>query len=163
MLTKLFISFFPIGWVDFYDLSSWSLKDFDAISTPIGTGSFGAVYKAKVRTEEKVKTEEKDEKPIIVALKVLLKKNLEDNKAKIQLRREVKIQMGLKHPNILRLYGHFEENERVFLILEYADKGSLFSAMKNEPNKRFAEPKAVKFIIQASSALEYCHSKQVIH
>ncbi|XP_058771685.1 uncharacterized protein LOC131645045 isoform X2 [Vicia villosa] len=46
-----------------------------------------------------------------------------------QLRREVEIQNHLRHPRILRLYGYFYDQKRVYLILEYAPKGELYMAI----------------------------------
>ena len=43
-----------------------------------------------------------------------------------QLRREVEIQSHLQHKNILRLFGYFHDEHRVYLILEYAAKGELY-------------------------------------
>lgn len=44
-----------------------------------------------------------------------------------------------RHPNILRMYGYFHDDRRVYLILEYAPKGELFKELKAQPNKRFDE------------------------
>ncbi|KAF3826674.1 hypothetical protein GH733_009199, partial [Mirounga leonina] len=43
----------------------------------------------------------------ILALKVLLKTQLEKIRGKDQLRREAEIESHLRHPNIFRLYGYF--------------------------------------------------------
>jgi aurora kinase A len=42
------------------------------------------------------------------------------------VKREIKIQRRLDHPNIIKLYWYFEDKENVYLILEYAERGSLF-------------------------------------
>lgn len=36
----------------------------------------------------------------------------------------------LRHPNILRLYGYFHDSSRVYLILEFAPKGELYSELQ---------------------------------
>lgn len=68
-----------------------------------------------------------------------------------QLRREIEIQShlrcslikptgwllrmlsagGVRHPNILRLYGYFYDKNRVYLILEYAAKGELYKELQS--------------------------------
>ena len=56
-----------------------------------------------------------------------------------QLRREIEIQSHLRHPNILRLYGYFYDQTRVYLILEYAAQGTtlrLFCALPLLLNER---------------------------
>lgn len=92
----------------------WTLADFD-IGRPLGKGKFGNVFLAR---EKKSK--------YIVALKVLFKTAIESSKIEHQVRREVEIQSHLRHPNILRLYGYFHDDSRVYLILEYAPQGILF-------------------------------------
>ena len=37
-----------------------------------------------------------------------------------QMRIEIKIMYSLDHPNIIRLYNHFEDNDYVYLIIEGA-------------------------------------------
>jgi len=44
-----------------------------------------------------------------------------------------------RHPNILRMYGYFYDDKRIYLILEYAPKGELYKELNNQSNKRFDE------------------------
>lgn len=127
----------------------WSLRDFD-IGRPLGKGKFGSVYLAR---EKKFK--------YIVALKVLFKSQLQRAQSEHQLRREIEIQSHLKHPNILRMYGYFYDESRIFLILEYAAGGELYKELRKY--KRFDERRAASYISQMASALNYCHSQKVIH
>ena len=43
-----------------------------------------------------------------------------------RLLREIEIWQKPTHPNILRLYGYFHDEKRVYLVMEYAPKGELF-------------------------------------
>lgn len=36
---------------------------------------------------------------------------------------EVKIMYGIDHPNIIKLFNHFEEEDYIYLVLEYAGGG----------------------------------------
>jgi serine/threonine protein kinase len=45
-----------------------------------------------------------------------------------------------RHPNILRLYGYFHDETRVYLILEYAAKGELYTELQERI--RFTEREA---------------------
>jgi len=128
---------------------SWTLDDFE-IGKPLGKGKFGNVYLARERATR-----------FVIALKVLFKQDLEKNKVFYQLRREIEIQYHLRHNNILRLYGYFYDDDRVYLILEMATKGSVFTQLKQEG--KFSESVSAKWIYQLSDALSYCHSKNVIH
>ena len=44
--------------------------------------------------------------------------------------REVKIQMYLNHPNIVKLYGFFCDEENIYLIMEYCSEGHLFKFIR---------------------------------
>lgn len=120
------------------------------IGKPLGKGKFGRVYLARERSTG-----------FVCALKVLHKTELVQGKVEKQLRREIEIQSNLRHPNILRLYGHFHDSKRVFLILEFAGKGELYKQLRKE--NRFPEWKAAQYIAQMAAALKYLHKKHVIH
>ncbi|KAK1756251.1 Serine/threonine-protein kinase ark1 [Echria macrotheca] len=121
------------------------------IGRPLGKGKFGRVYLARERSSN-----------FICALKVLYKSELQHGSGvEKQVRREIEIQSNLRHPNILKLYGHFHDSKRIFLILEFAGKGELYKHLRKE--NRFPEWKAAQYIAQMASALRYLHRKHVIH
>lgn len=66
-----------------------------------------------------------------MAIKVLNKQQLIDHQVQHQLKREIEIQSHLRHPNILRLFGHFYDDTRVYLVLEYAPQGELNKRLRN--------------------------------
>ncbi|XP_032669183.1 aurora kinase C-like isoform X1 [Odontomachus brunneus] len=129
----------------------WTLMDFD-IGRPLGKGKFGNVYLAR---EKKSK--------FIIAMKVLYRVQIDKANIMHQVRREIEIQIHLRHPNILRLYGYFYDDKRIYLILEYAQKGELYKELHSQPNKRFDEQRTATYMAQLADALKYCHSKKVIH
>ena len=120
------------------------------IGKPLGKGKFGRVYLAKERSTG-----------FVCALKVLHKSELQQGKVEKQVRREIEIHSNLRHPNILRFYGHFHDSKRVFLILEFAGKGELYKHLRKE--NRFPEWKAAQYIAQMAAALKYLHKKHVMH
>jgi len=129
----------------------WKLEDFD-IGRPLGKGKFGNVYLAREKASK-----------YIVALKVLFKSQLQKAQVEHQLRREIEIQSHLRHNNILRLFGYFYDESRVYLILEYAPRGELYKSLQTQENGRFSESQSSTYIKQMADALQYCHSKKVIH
>uniref|UniRef100_A0A1I8EGP9 Aurora kinase n=1 Tax=Wuchereria bancrofti TaxID=6293 RepID=A0A1I8EGP9_WUCBA len=157
------------------NIRQWSLDDFE-IGRALGKGRFGNVYLAR-----------EIESKFVVALKVVYKSQLEQNNLRRQLRREIEIQYHLRHPNILRLYGYFHDDDRVYLVLEFAPKGNLFQHLqvvsmdylkfnlflyissKNEKFDRLCSMKtfppelAAKYMYQLASAMEYCQQKKVLH
>eukprot|EP00960_Hanusia_phi_P060710 764588-Hanusia_phi.AAC.6 len=102
-------------------------------SQPLGRGKFGNVYLAREKRTN-----------YLVALKVLFKAQLSKAKVEHQLRREIEIQSHLRHNNILRLYGYFYDQSRVYLILEYASKGELYKELQK--SKVFPEDRAAYYI-----------------
>ena len=66
----------------------------------------------------------------VVALKVMYKAKLEKYRFHAHLRREIEIQHGLDHPNVLRLFAWFPDEERVVLVLEYAARGELYKVLR---------------------------------
>jgi aurora kinase A len=129
----------------------WTLSDFE-IGRSLGKGKFGHVYLAR----------EKQSK-FVVALKVLYKKELKRSNVEHQLRREIEIQTHLRHRNILRMFGYFHDECRVYLILEFAIGGEVYKALQAEPLKRFDEVRTASYISQLVDALIYCHSRKVLH
>jgi len=127
----------------------WKLDNFD-IGKSLGRGKFGNVFLAR----------EKHSK-FICALKVLYKDQLRKAKVEHQLRREIEIQFHLRHANILRLYGYFYDESRVYIILEYAEGGEVYKQLKAK--KRFDEDTAAKYIYTLANALDYIHRHHVIH
>ncbi|KAG5175951.1 kinase-like domain-containing protein [Tribonema minus] len=129
--------------------STWTLANFE-IGRPLGAGKFGRVYLARERKSK-----------YIVALKVLEKKQLLKAGVEHQLRREVEIQTQLRHRSVLRLFGFFYDERRIYLILEFAPGGELYKRLTAA--HRFAEPLAARYVLEMAQALQYCHSKHVIH
>jgi len=129
----------------------WTTKDFD-FGRPLGKGKFGSVYLAR---------EKRSHHKAIVAIKILFKSQLQKAGVEHQFRRELEIQSHLKHPNILRMYGWFHDDTRIYIILEYACFGELYKKLRKAG--RFDERKAATYMYQISDALIYLHSKQVIH
>lgn len=82
------------------------------------------------------------------------------------LKREIRIQKSLDHPNVIKLYHYFEDKENVYLILEYAcilnpillkrENGSLFSYLRKM--KKFSEGEAFIFFFQTCLGINFLHS-----
>lgn len=73
-------------------------------------GAFGEVYKV-----EKISTK------VIYALKKISKQKLKSHSLTNQTKMEIKIMYRLAHPNILKIINHFEDDDAVYLVLEYAE------------------------------------------
>lgn len=131
----------------------WHLRDFE-LGRALGKGKFGRVYMARLKPPNA---------SYIIALKCMYKKELIEGRLEKQVRREIEIQMNLRHPHILRLHGYFHDTGRIFLMLEFAAKGEMYKYMNKIPDRRFPERQAALYIAQMSDALAYLHGKHIIH
>ncbi|EAL48567.1 serine threonine protein kinase 6 putative [Entamoeba histolytica] len=127
----------------------FSITDFD-IGKPLGHGTFGNVYLAKLKGAN-----------YVCALKIIFKTKLQESRIGIQIQREVDIQSQLNHPNILKLFGFFEDIKRWFLVLEYCKNGELSRLLQQAG--RFDERTAARYVKPIAEAIAYCHSINCIH
>jgi calcium-dependent protein kinase len=110
----------------------------------IGEGGFG-----KVRTIIHKKTGQ------LRAMK-LIKKSKEFNLD------EIENLMLLNHPNILKLFEYYyDEEENIYIITEYIRGEELFN--KIQEVIRFSEEEAAIIIKSVLQAIAYCHSRGIIH
>ncbi|KAI7855446.1 serine/threonine protein kinase Psk1 [Circinella umbellata] len=98
----------------------------------------------------------------LYAMKVLKKaslfvhaKNAEHTKAEREILEEV------RHPFIVQLMYAFQTNDRLYLILEYAMGGELFTQMAAE--QMFSENVARFYIAELVLALEHLHSLGIVY
>lgn len=54
-----------------------------------------------------------------------------------------------RHPHILRLYNYFDDEKRIYLILEYAERGELYKELQKY--QRFEEERAAKVLLRFTS------------
>uniref|UniRef100_A0A1I7UB80 Aurora kinase n=1 Tax=Caenorhabditis tropicalis TaxID=1561998 RepID=A0A1I7UB80_9PELO len=127
----------------------FTIHDFE-IGRPLGTGRYGNVYMVRTKKNH-----------IHCALKILRKSQLIMGGIEDRLESEIEIQSHLNHPNIIRLHNYFWDENKIYLILEYAPGGELYKKLKEEI--RFPEHKTGKYIYEIADALSYCHDKNVIH
>ncbi|CAM9227987.1 unnamed protein product [Ectocarpus sp. 12 AP-2014] len=82
-----------------------------------------------------------------------------------RLMREVDIMRRLRHPNIIHLVEALDTPEQLVLILEYAPGVELFDAILSKTS--FSENEARPVFVQArrrvARALQYMHSKSIVH
>ncbi len=53
-----------------------------------------------------------------------------------QFIREMKIQLFLNHPNIIKMYGYFDDLSFFYILLEVAIEGTLYSFLASTNNKK---------------------------
>ena len=125
-----------------------SLEEF-SILEEIGKGGYSKVY----LVEDK-KTKRK------YALKAAYKNKKGKDRTERTLR-EIKVLKRLKHPNIIKIKGSFEDTETIYLVLEYIEGRDCAKFFKGrEPITKEQIKKIIRQLVQA---LTHCHEKGIIH
>lgn len=95
-----------------------------------------------------------------MAVKKLDKRSISNKKIKATLMREVELHKRLKHDNIVKLYASIEDEQYVYLVLEYADKGNLFFYIRK---RTLNEEEAYHYFRQTCAGIKYLHDNGLIH
>lgn len=96
------------------------------------------------------------------AIKRVEKKRLTDY-LKATLIREVEILEKSDHPNIIKGNNHFEDDDYIYISLDYAEKGDLRNKLQKAPGKILSEKQVKPYIKQLVEALDYLHSQEIVH
>lgn len=135
---------------------NWTLDDFE-IGIKLGEGKFGRVYLAR----------EKAGRRTIIAIKAIKKDDIKKEKIKYQLVREIELQKHLHHFNILKMFGYFYDDKRVYIILEYAPEGSLYRVLKKASSMNqqggLSNILVATYAFQLADALSHIHNFSIIH
>lgn len=76
------------------------------VGRKLGKGRFGDVFMARdIRTG------------FALAIKMISKKEVKEAGMESQVTQEIKIQMFSNHPNVLKLYGFFHDDKKIYLLL----------------------------------------------
>lgn len=120
----------------------------------VGQGGMGAVYLAQQSRPRRQ-----------VAVKVLLPATtLKPQHLAAFLerfRRETDAAASLEHPNIMPVYEYGERGGLAYLVMPYVGGGTLRDVMEREG--QLALPKVVNYLEQLAAALDFAHSRGVIH
>lgn len=78
---------------------------------------------------------------------------------------EINILKSLDHPNIVKYQDSFKQEDTIIVIMEFVDFGDLNKVIKSrkESNDYLDEDQIWKWFFELSSALEYIHSKKILH
>ena len=117
----------------------------------IGFGTYGKVKKACLRSNPE----------IIRAIKIISKERLINGFDEEKLSNEILILKNLDHPNIMKLFEFFDDEEYYYMVTEYFDQNDLYQKM----TKVYCMNEiVVKFLMgQIFNAVAYLHSKGVFH
>lgn len=105
-----------------------------------------------------------------VAVKVLEKEKINDQKDVERITREIKILKKVRHPNVIQLYEVselrltcqiVETDKELYMIMEHANGGELFDYIVR--HTRLSEKQAAKIYWELISGIEYLHKSGVCH
>ncbi|MFA6316846.1 MAG: protein kinase [Elusimicrobiota bacterium] len=115
----------------------------------IGEGGMGLVYEALDRGLHRK-----------VAIKKMRPEIRDDAKERERFLAEAKTVAALKHPGIVDIFSIVEEDGEVYLVFEFVKGRTLFEIVQQAP---LSFPAALKCFKEVASALDYAHSRRVIH
>lgn len=97
-----------------------------------------------------------------VAIKIIKKQSMTSKDQEL-VKSEIDIMRMCKHTNIVRMLDHFEDNEFIFIIMEYLAGGTLANYLEHTPIDDLSEKDAGIITYQIAKALEYLHQFGIIH
>lgn len=115
----------------------------------IGRGGMATVYRAQQSSMSR-----------LVALKVLPRQFINDEAYIMRFNREVKIIAQLEHRNIVPVHDYGEQDGQPYIVMRYMAGGSIDDQLTSGALPLDA---VVKLIEQIAPALDYAHSKNVLH
>jgi serine/threonine protein kinase len=125
------------------------------LSEMLGHGSFAVVYKGATQSQPDKS----------YAIKTLFKQNLTPKQLQIQ-----KVEAALhtkvsSHPNVITLHCVTEDDDCVYLVLDYWRNGDLFDTLIDDinPITGSAPKESIELFRQIVSAIQWCHKQGVYH
>ena len=129
------------------------LEDFEILQT-LGKGGFGLVSKIKSKKNHK-----------LYAMKMINFDLIKEPREKELALNEIKIIHSLNSPHIIKYYTSFQEQNRLYIIMEFMNNGDIkgyINAHQNM-NKPIPENELWELFYQCIAGLFYIHKKNLIH
>jgi len=124
------------------------ITDCYILGVELGQGGFSVVKEATSKVDgEKY------------AVKIIEKKALKED-IKL-LKREIEIMKKVDHQNILKLHEIYEDDEKVFIVMELVNGSELFDRIVEKGF--YSERNAMNIVIQIIDAVSYLHTKGIAH
>ena len=129
------------------------ITDFTLIRE-LGTGSFGRVLLVQHNVTQAQ-----------YAIKAIDKRNKANIQERIYFRREIEIMYRIHHPNVVKLFGHFEDNTYCYFIMEYIEGGNIYSYIPKNGIRIISTQQVASIIKDVISATYFLHhmNPPIIH
>lgn len=132
--------------------TSMSVNDFDLLSV-VGKGAYGKVFLAKKKAGRNSGR--------VYAMKVLRKQDVFKKKQVEHTKSEQRILKHIEHPFVVRLRYAFQNNLKLYLVMDYYSGGSLFVHLRK--NKRFSEARARFYAAELVLSLAHLHYMHIMY
>ncbi len=99
----------------------------------------------------------------LVAVKEMSQRGLTEQEAleaTEAFKQEAMMLAALLHPHLPRIYDHFLENGRWYLVMDFIEGQTLEDYLEKQPGQRLPLQEAFEYAIQLCSVLDYLHTRQ---
>ena len=131
---------------NFIIMKTKSLFDEYEIKEKLGEGAYGCVYKVTQKSTN-----------FLRAVKAIERKHIDSN----SFSNEIAILKTVDHPNIIKLFDCYYDNNFFYMVEEYCSGGDLFDYIQKIKN--FSEKIAATIFNQLLSAINHLHKKNIVH
>lgn len=118
----------------------------------LGNGAFGKVRLFRSKTS----------KDLRFAIKTIKKENMPKELFNFLID-EVKIIAKMDHPNIVKYYETYEDENYVHIVMEYLQGEDLFKLILAKKNDNFSEKDIADIISCLMKAVAYIHNQKIVH
>ena len=119
----------------------------------LGEGSFGSVFKVKRKNTAN--------REIFRAMKEISKEQINLNEENSdEIRNEISVLKSLDHPNIMKIYEFFEDDEKMYLITEFCGGDT---AKVQDTFGEFPEFLVKYIMYQVFMAVAFFHANKIVH
>jgi calcium/calmodulin-dependent protein kinase I len=130
-------------------IGKMSVSERYEIGQLLGKGAFSSVFEAVHKASQQR-----------VAIKIIDKAHLKAKDLEA-VGTEIRILKSVDHPNVLKLYEHYDDAFNVCLVLELCDGGELFDRISKR--EYYTESDARQVLLSVGSALKHCHDRKIVH
>ncbi|XP_040398921.1 serine/threonine-protein kinase Nek5 isoform X2 [Cygnus olor] len=117
----------------------------------IGEGSYGKIFLAKGKV---------DNEQCVIKEIDLTKMPVKEKEAS---RKEVILLAKMKHANIVTFFASLQENNKLYIMMEYCDGGDLMKRINMQHGVLFDEDQILSWFVQISLGLKHIHDRKILH
>ncbi|KAE9549318.1 hypothetical protein FO519_007469 [Halicephalobus sp. NKZ332] len=128
------------------------MEKFEKLSV-IGRGAYGICYLCQAKNDR-------------FRHRVVIKTVLVDCRTKHEenaIQREAQVLNRLAHPNVISFYDSFIANGILHMVMEYAEGGTMEQLIRDQKGTYLPEDMVLYYFTQTTMALDYIHSKKILH